>query len=600
MSFSGDLEHIPIVDVIQLLHSTRKTGTLCVRGRKGECQLVFKDGYIVSANHFNTSVRIGKILVEMKAISQQSLDEALLLQKMAIGGSKPLIATLLEQEKIAKKTAYKGLETLIEMTVVEMLTWSSGQFALNVDSAAVSDEYRYFPEKLHEAITLDTQMVLMDALRIFDEKIRDGEIEVEPKEEAFLLEEIIEEGANGEKAGSSDLLSADLLGLDDLDGLERTVPQVFKSLGSFDPSEIHSQVIRESLPGLPPAEADDLLNFLMIFTSSSSMEEAPEHPTHQERTLVFFSPDAFMRHAVMTLCKHDGILVYAGETEEELVLTLDTVMSRGADPLLVFDSPRATAPKLTKENLAGLRQRLRARFPLLHSLQFATPEETSLTLDAYSQGSRAVLPRPSRNGGKSDFTQDITLFLETFLAYIHRFFQEQEHQIFSKLTECTTVMQELKEASDVSLCLLSFVTDFFERSLTFVVRSSELVAEQGIGILSDKSAGPSAKLKFAVPLEPNSLLHRVVGEGRLFFQNCDDPQVEKHLFSAIAPPTHTKILLLPIKTRSRTIALIYADFGALKPTPVPTEILEILAIQAGLSLENALCRKQLEKLSSKK
>ena len=58
MSFNGDLAHLPIVDVIQLMNATRKSGILGVKGRKGQSQLVFKDGYIVSANHLNNSVRI--------------------------------------------------------------------------------------------------------------------------------------------------------------------------------------------------------------------------------------------------------------------------------------------------------------------------------------------------------------------------------------------------------------------------------------------------------------------------------------------------------------------------------------------------------------
>ena len=41
MSFTGDLEHLPIVDVIQLLHATRKSGILRIGCRKGESQLVF-------------------------------------------------------------------------------------------------------------------------------------------------------------------------------------------------------------------------------------------------------------------------------------------------------------------------------------------------------------------------------------------------------------------------------------------------------------------------------------------------------------------------------------------------------------------------------
>jgi len=39
MSFVGDLEHLPIVDVIQLLHATRKSGTLCMKSLKGRASL---------------------------------------------------------------------------------------------------------------------------------------------------------------------------------------------------------------------------------------------------------------------------------------------------------------------------------------------------------------------------------------------------------------------------------------------------------------------------------------------------------------------------------------------------------------------------------
>ena len=40
MSFNGDLEHFPIIDIIQLLHGTRKSGILRLSGEKGESQLV--------------------------------------------------------------------------------------------------------------------------------------------------------------------------------------------------------------------------------------------------------------------------------------------------------------------------------------------------------------------------------------------------------------------------------------------------------------------------------------------------------------------------------------------------------------------------------
>ena len=177
MSFTGDLEHLPIVDVIQLIYSTRKSGTLSIHSQKGDSQLVFSDGYFVSANHLNNSVRIGQILVENNFLTQEHLDQALLEQKSAGTGRKPLIATLIEGGFINREDAYKGLERLIEMTIVEVLTWTSGTFSLDVNRTDMSDEYRYFPETLQQEILMNAQGILMDALRIYDEKMRDGTLE---------------------------------------------------------------------------------------------------------------------------------------------------------------------------------------------------------------------------------------------------------------------------------------------------------------------------------------------------------------------------------------------------------------------------------------
>src|SRR5665647_361258 len=195
MSFNGDLEHFPLVDVIQLLHMTNKTGILYLKSPKGESQLVFHEGFFVSANHLNNSVRIGKVLIDMDAITSEQLNQALAEQKEAGRSRKPLIATLIEQGMIDKDTAFKGLETLIEMTIVEVLTWPSGTFSLDVSKEYVSDEYRYFPEKLHQDILLNAQGVLMDSLRIYDEKMRDGTLS-----KVFFTEESIGIGTEEDSA----------------------------------------------------------------------------------------------------------------------------------------------------------------------------------------------------------------------------------------------------------------------------------------------------------------------------------------------------------------------------------------------------------------
>ncbi|MDP3111181.1 MAG: DUF4388 domain-containing protein, partial [Thermodesulfovibrionales bacterium] len=68
MAFTGELEQLHIVDIIQLLNTTRKSGTLSVKGSRGESRIIFSNGYIVGANYLN-KVRIGTVLVKMNAIT---------------------------------------------------------------------------------------------------------------------------------------------------------------------------------------------------------------------------------------------------------------------------------------------------------------------------------------------------------------------------------------------------------------------------------------------------------------------------------------------------------------------------------------------------
>lgn len=170
MPLQGLLEEFPLSDIIQMIYVNRKSGILYITCSSGESQLVFHEGFIVSANHLNGRVRIGTILVGMSAITNGQLKSALLIQEMAGKNRKPLIATMLDQEMIDRDTAYKGLEKLIETTLVEIFSWSKGEFLFDQSNRHIPDEYKYFPEKLHRGILLNAQFVLMESLRIFDEK----------------------------------------------------------------------------------------------------------------------------------------------------------------------------------------------------------------------------------------------------------------------------------------------------------------------------------------------------------------------------------------------------------------------------------------------
>ena len=229
MAFSGNLADIPLVDIVQLLHGTRKSGILKIEGHKGESQLVFKGGYIVSAGHLNNSLRIGEFMVERQDITAAALEQGLAAQQQAGSARQPLIQTLLTLGLVDEEKAYAALQALITITIVEVLTWKNGEFLLEPIRDVVKDDYKYYPGNLERELNVEVQEALLDALRVYDEKIRDGELILE--EDPVTDEEFDEIAAellglsvagNGEEKRDKEFLgeiTAEDLGLSELDNL---------------------------------------------------------------------------------------------------------------------------------------------------------------------------------------------------------------------------------------------------------------------------------------------------------------------------------------------------------------------------------------------
>lgn len=581
MSFTGDLEHLPIVDVIQLLHSTRKSGTLCVRGRKGESQLVFKDGYIVSANHPNNSIRIGRLLAETGAITPEALEQGLVRQQQLSGPRKPLIALLIESGALAQDAAYRGLTALIEVTIVEMLRNVRGTFALDVERFEVSDEFRYFPEHLQQELSLNTQMLLMDALRLFDERNRDG-----LDGQSFFNDEAMgtELPEGGDATGLE--LSADILGLGDLDQLGRNIPEIFTPIAESDPAARHREQLAEILTTYPAANLEAFVDFLTRLSASA----APESPQGQgQRILICFSPDQLLRHGVTVLGEHTGLPVFTTSEEPDLAPIVAQFLVRGEQPRLLLDAPETTS-EAAAEAAGALLQRIRQQHGQLPVLQLTHPGDYQLALLALRQGASMVLPRPQLQADNPQFGLQLVATLELLRAALASPGLGQAtsplhswHAFHSSLRSCN-------EPAEISFALLQAVAEHFPRALTLVVGKGELIVERSIGL---GLSVPAPKLR--LPLAGPSLLRQTIDQGLCHFGASPESLLPEPLLATIGAPRNHTSLLLPLQMRRRTAALIYADFGREEATAVSLELLQALALHAGLALDNAIYRKQLGK-----
>ena len=598
MPLTGELEHLPIVDVIQLIHSTRKSGTLNVYSRKGEGQLVFNNGYIVSATHSSEKLKIGKILLESNIIGQDDLDKALGIQELSEQDRKPLIATLLEHCGLSKDAAFKALETLIEMTVVEMICWTRGIFTLDIDEVNVSDDYRYLPKQL-QTVTLDTQMVLMDALRIFDEKVHSGEIQLsdEPLVENPLeqFDEVKEIGQAEENDAEEVLVSEDLLGLADLDKLERRKPYVFKGLEAFDPSDIHRQVIDETLPDIPDEGKEKLVGFLSGISTTYLGDNGLSTATSKSQAVIIYTCDEFLQHAIMTVCKKEGILVFVTAEQQELDNLIERALLKYLEPILVFGSPVNAAAGFSKNSLIEVRSLIMLQYPQISIIQLASPLDFSFSLQSLNDGARAVFPMPYLSEREETFAEDMINFLNTFQVYIRGCFNEARRLQFAKLRNSLSGLRLLRKAPDISLLVLQFISELFDRTLTLIVDKNELIAERNVGVVADREQGPAAPMKFRLPIRKESIFHEMINSGQSFLGKPEDSTFTDLLYPEIGAPTDDTILLLPLKSNDRVITITYADFGHHAAKKVSLDFLEFFVGQAGLAMENALFRKQLNR-----
>lgn len=593
MSFTGDLEHLPIVDVIQLIYSTRKSGTLSIQSQKGESQLVFSDGYFVSANHLNNSVRIGQILIENNLLSNESLHQALFEQKKAGDARKPLIATLIEQEVINRDDAYKSLEALIEMTIVEVLTWTSGTFSLDVNKSEISDEYRYFPEILQQEILMNAQGILMDALRIYDEKMRDGTLEDIFFSSGQNEADVPSAGVDGQHS-----ITADLLGLEALDTLIKKIPDVFIGLKDEDFFEEHCRVISEELGDLPKSGQEQLCSFLAKLSSQSPAGERTPHPGTLSLAVIVFSHDQFIKHAITTICRTKNHSVFTTDDDASLDLIIEQSFSRDLLPILIIDAPHFMGDGCSEETVTALLQQKRDKYPRISILQMCTsPADHTFPPHILDEGTEAMFPRPFLGESADNFVAQMTGFLQTFSSVLDKSFVQPDRLATRKLKECIEILSKLSEPPEVARELLQFTSGLFERSMILVVGATELTAEKGIGVTAEKSAGPTGPLLFKIPIAQGSLFKDVMGKQRLYYGLCSDTTLKTHLYEAIPAPRSPKIMILPILLSGNVIALIYADFGQATPAPVQIEHLEILSRFAGLLLDYSFYRKKFERLT---
>ena len=163
MALKGSLEVFGLADILQLIHFQRKSGILTLEGEKDKVTLFFAAGDIVGASskRRQEDMRLGKVLLVRGALRDEDLQTALEEQRRT---GKPLGSILVRKGVVDREYVKEVLTSQVTEIVLQLFNWEKGTYefipqAISLDSVSDKD----IP------ITLDTQQLLMEGLRILDE-----------------------------------------------------------------------------------------------------------------------------------------------------------------------------------------------------------------------------------------------------------------------------------------------------------------------------------------------------------------------------------------------------------------------------------------------
>lgn len=181
MSLTGSLDDVSVADVMQFIHLGARSGTLTlVQTRRSErdnprdsqrrAEIGFHRGRIISARG-PEHLPLGEWLVTQGAVKPAEVDAALRVQKRMVTPT-ALGKVLVEMKLIDVPKLKELVEKQIENTVYGVVGWTGGTFEFSLDELKPVDDLSMSPGDILPDININTQMVLLEAARILDERNR--------------------------------------------------------------------------------------------------------------------------------------------------------------------------------------------------------------------------------------------------------------------------------------------------------------------------------------------------------------------------------------------------------------------------------------------
>lgn len=576
MSLTGNLEDLPLLDIIQIVSFSKKTGYLTIRARAGEAAIVFDSGSVISSFTWDSP----------------PLD--------------PRARALPEGKR------HKLLRNRIEMALEQLIRLHEGQFSFSLTEAPPS---RIGARDVSEETLspgINAQEILIDLARGMDEDRRDSTAVLEAsfaEPEADTVPPADEGAPEASAVPPPEVAEPPPAVAPAPTPATPARPVAAAELGPLplDPVDVPPPRPAAVAPPPPPAAASRPAILLVDDEDDVRQTLADHFRRGGWEVIDAEDPDS--------ACKKASKL---GREQTPFLLVTDLGMPTSGGGS--FQGGFEVVKRLWKMNLqppvlmmteslspalqARARQMNVSSFVFKPGLSKLDPEQFQADLKAFAHKLlQDVLPRmagqsggPRRSpAGKTDAPAAVPAPAGPPSPPAS---DDEIARQFARLQKHLEELRRPGDATQISLLVMKVAREFFERGMLFVVKNDEV---RGLGGFGPAAGGHGVNLlarDIVIPLGQPSFFREVVQTLRPFSGPLPEGPWSSTLMGRIGRFQSRNVALLPLLAHREAIALLFGDNPETGRELGRLDALEVFISQAGIALENAFLQRKLEALEN--
>jgi len=223
-----------------------------------------------------------------------------------------------------------------------------------------------------------------------------------------------------------------------------------------------------------------------------------------------------------------------------------------------------------------IQELVRARVSLLEQDISRLQREVSESFNSLLERADVTTSLPDEDAAVAQIAAEVTAQIDRAGAESVRLGAD-----IALLRDSVAELDGQRTQADVLNALVARAANFAPRVVLFVVKSGNAVAwaARGLDDANNSIRGMS------IPLQSDTVLRAAFSSQQTFYGSPDHQSENQSLLGRLGRVNPQRVLAVPLKVRSKTAALIYADSADSGEVATNVEAIELLAHTAGLVVE---------------